>query len=467
MKTLDYSSMKVVLIDDNSMVLTSLKNVLSDFGFKVETFEEPLKAVEWIQNNGVDIVISDICMPKCDGFEVLRRVKAIDPKSDVIFITAHGQLDIAIRALREGATDFFEKPFTTDALNAAIERTGRFRTLQNQKALLAEKVNLLNNELLSKDNPRNVILGKSDGIRKVAESIVNIAESSATVLITGESGTGKELAARAIHISSARKDKTFLTVNCPSVPEELFESELFGHRRGAFTGAVETKGGYVQAAEGGTLFLDEIGDLPLKSQAKILRLLEEKTFLPVGESKERSADVRILAATNQSLETLVQDKAFREDLYYRLNVCTVKLPPLRERKDDIPVLANHFTLKFAGEMSKPIEGLDDSAMNALISHDYPGNIRELRNIIESSVIHCRHEGVLTVGDLPEIVSGAKVSSSSDHWPPESLNLKEMNESLFREALRRTNNNVSASARLLGISRGKLRRSLETHNIIVD
>lgn len=460
MQTHDYSYMKLVLIDDNDMVRKSIETALKEFGFFIKSFEEPLKAIEWITKNGVDIVLSDICMPKCDGFEVLKRVKAIDSRCDVIFITAHGQLDTAIRALREGATDFFEKPFTTEALNAAIERTSRFRIISQQKELLTEKVNLLSTELLSKSNPRNVIIGRSEGIKKIAESIVNVADSMATVLITGESGTGKELAARAIHIASTRKEKPFMTVNCPSVPEELFESELFGHRKGAFTGAIETKGGYIQAAEGGTLFLDEIGDLPLKSQAKILRLLEQKTYLPVGENMERSANVRVIAATNQPLDTLVREKQFREDLYYRLKVCSIELPPLRNRRDDIPLLTSNFVIQFAAEMGKPIDGISEEAMNILAEYSFPGNIRELRNIIESSVIHCRHAGPLEVSDLPDFIAGQAITASSYNWSFKSLNMDEVTRELISEALKQSNNNVSAASRVLGISRGKLRRALE-------
>ena len=326
----DYSHMKVVLIDDDLMVANSMKLALESFGFPVAAFHEPLKGLEWIAENGVDILVTDIRMPQCDGFEVLKRAKEIDPNCDVIFITAHGQTDIAIRALREGATDFFEKPFTTEVLCAAMERTKRFRILSRQKQILTDQVSILCHELLGKN--RSVMLARSASMKKVAADIVDLAASPATVLIIGESGTGKELVANAIHCASPRKMKPFLTLNCPSVPEELFESEMFGHRRGAYTGAVETRPGYVEAAEGGTLFLDEVGDLPLKSQAKILRFLEEKTYLPLGERKDRQADVRVIAATNHSLDDLVKQKQFRQDLYYRLSVCTIHLPPLRERK---------------------------------------------------------------------------------------------------------------------------------------
>ena len=457
----DSSDMRMVVIDDDAMILQSLKTALGDFGFDAKTFQDPLRALEWIKANGVDIVISDICMPGVDGFEVLKRVKDIDPHAHLIFITAHGQLDTAIRALREGATDFFEKPFTISSLRAAIERTSRFRMLTQQKELLSNQLDTLSSELITRGKRQYTMLGQSPAMKALAEQIIDLAASNATVLITGESGTGKELTANAIHASSPRREKPFLAVNCPSIPEDLFESEMFGHRRGSFTGAIESRGGYLKAAEGGTLFLDEVGDLPMRSQAKILRLLEQKTYLPIGEHEERTADVRILAATNQSLESLVKEKKFREDLFYRLSVCSLRQPALRERKADIPLLAVYFTLQFASEMGKAIDGIDDEALSALTVHDYPGNVRELRNAIESSIIHCHHSGLLRKDDMPEFVTRHcdTEPSPAGSWPMETIRLEDVEKRLYTEALNRTANNISAASRLLGLSRGKLRRRL--------
>jgi DNA-binding NtrC family response regulator len=460
MEAPDYSDMTVVLIDDEPMVLRSLQTSLTELGFSITPFQHPLKALEWIRQNGADIVIADIFMPECDGFEVLRRLKEMDPDCDLIFITAHGHMDIAIRALREGAADFFEKPFTPSALQAAIERTTRFRIIARQKQLLSDKVNVLQDQLMSRTRAGGAMLGQSPGMKKVAEEIVNVASTNATVLITGESGTGKELVANALHGASDRKDKPFLTLNCASIPEDLFESEMFGHRRGAFTGAVETRGGYLEAAAGGTLFLDEIGDMPLSSQAKILRMLEHKTYLPVGERKEREVDVRIITATNQDLKSLVEQKRFREDLYYRLNVCTISCPPLRDRKEDLPILALYFALQFASETGKQIEGIEEDAFQALAAYDYPGNIRELRNIVESSIIRCRHSGTLRKEDLPLHSLGAPAARAAPgEWPMPSIRFVDVERRLYEEALGRTGRNVSAAARLLGVSRGKLRRRL--------
>jgi DNA-binding NtrC family response regulator len=455
----DYSSMKVVLIDDDPMVLRSVEAVLSDMGLSVTAFNQPAKGLAWIRENRADIVISDILMPGCDGFEVLGQVKQIDPQCDVIFITAHAQLDIAIRAIREGAADFVEKPFSAADLHAAIARTSRFQLLSRQKALLSDRVDILSDELLLRNNSHNVMLGQSAIMKKIAADIVDLASTMTTVLIVGESGTGKELVARGIHLSGPRKDKPFLTLNCPSIPEDLFESEVFGHRRGAFTGAVETTGGYVEASRGGTLFLDEIADLPLSSQGKMLRLLEQRTFLPVGDQREKEADIRIMAATNQSLEQLVKEKRFREDLYYRLSVCTLKIPPLRERKEDIPLLALYFSLQSASEMGKSVDGIEPEALRMLTAYDYPGNVRELRNIIESSVIRCRHAGTLRASCLPPLAIKLTEGIPPATWAPETLNFEAVERRLYQEALSRTINNVSAAARLLGLSRGKLRRRL--------
>lgn len=458
----------IIIIDDDKMVLKSLASAMTDDGFVIHAFSDPLKALEFIENEKADVVISDICMPGHDGFSVLSKVKASSPDTDVIFITAHGQMDIAVRALRDGATDFLEKPITSAALRASVERTNKFRALARKSKLLSDKVELLSQEVQTRNSADAVMIGKSEQMKNVAQSIIDLADTSATVLIIGESGTGKELVARALHSNSPRSKSPYLTANCPSIPEDLFESEMFGHRKGAFTGAIETRSGYVEATQGGTLFLDEIGDLPLKSQAKILRLLEQKTYTPVGEHKEKTADLRIVAATNQPLEGLVKDKKFREDLFYRLKVCTIELPALRERPCDIPILALYYTLKLASEMSRNIDGLDNSALAALRGYSFPGNIRELRNIIESAVIHFKGSGPLTASDLPDLsASPSLTSDESDDWRSGSLKFEDVERELYEEALERANKNVSAAARMIGLSRGKLRRRLEALGMSQD
>ncbi len=316
---------------------------------------------------------------------------------------------------------------------------------------------------------RNGLVGESPVMQRLYKAIQRIAMVPATVLIQGESGTGKELVAHALHANGPRRDHPFLTVNCSAVPETLFESEMFGHRRGAFTGAVQTQSGFVEASEGGTLFLDEISDLPVASQAKILRLLEQKTYQPLGGAPEKKANIRVLAATNQPLEPFVAQGRFRADLYYRLEACRIEVPPLRERADDIPLLADVFAVRAGIEMGKHVTGIDQAAMNALVCYAFPGNVRELRNMVECAVIHCDHEGFLGKGDFPETCRSRRIGSPSmpaaaaaaTDWPLDTFNFRDVEIRLYRAALNRSDGNVSEAARLLGVDRSRLRRRLKT------
>lgn len=460
-------TMSAVVISPEDGLRRLLRNVLGPLGFSVRAFEDAHRALGALRSNRADILISDSHMPEMGGLEVLRRIQDMRAGCDVILITEAGELEFGISALRAGATDFFEKPCDAADVHAAIERTTRFRSLARQRQLLDGRVQALSNELNERSGGDSVMVGASAGMRKVARDIVDFADSNATVLVLGESGTGKEFIAKSVHASSRRHDKPFLTLNCSAIAENLFESEMFGHRRGSFTGATDTQTGFVQAAEGGSLFLDEIGDLPLGSQAKILRLLEQKTYLPVGENIERTADVRIIAATNQPLPALVREDRFREDLYYRLSVCTIHVPPLRERVDDIPLLAQYFTLRFSAEMGKEVEGISDDALLCLSEYDFPGNVRELRNIIESSVIRAHNKKVLTTEDFPELrrlPSRGEAALDFSAWPTDRLSISNIERLLFQEALHREGGNVSAAARLLGMERSKFRRGLNAHNL---
>jgi len=467
------SVLNLIVIDDDELMLRSISSVLSDLGATVNSFTEPLKALDWFKTNGADIVVADVNMPVCDGFEVLSRVKEIDSQCEVILITGQGEIENAIRAMRQGAADFFVKPFDIVDLRAAVERTSRYLALSQQRSLLSARVDVLSRELSHRKGARNVMVGQSPAMKEVTRSIVELSDSTATVLICGESGTGKELVACAIHRASPRSGKPMLTINCAAIPDNLFESEMFGHRRGAFTGANETRIGYVAAAEGGILFLDEIGDLPLHLQGKILRLLEQKTYLPVGDVIEKTADIRLIAATNQSLDQLVLQGRFRQDLYYRLNVCTINIPPLRERREDIPLLAMHLGLLCASELGRPFNGIEDDALKVLSSYDLNGNVRELRNIIENAIMHCRHSGKLSTEDLPLRMPGtpgqAHASELIDpgRWPLDTLRLDEVERRLYLEALKRTGCNISAASKEVGLTRSKFRRRLaalkiETH-----
>jgi DNA-binding NtrC family response regulator len=470
MENHDLPSLQIVLIDDDAPVLRSMELIVRQMGHTPKAFTDPNAGLQWLADNGADILLTDICMPECDGFQVLKRVRELPTPCEVIFVTAHANLDLAIRALREGAADFFTKPFGSDALRVAIERTRRFQTLSRQKQILVDRVDTLSRELWARTEGSCVLLGQSAAMRRASEEIVDLARTNCTVLIVGESGTGKELAAHAIHRLSDRARRPMLCLNCSAIPGELFESEMFGHRRGAFTGAVETRGGYVEAAAGGTIFLDEIGDLPLGSQAKLLRLLEQRTYLPVGESIERTADVRLVAATNQDLDGAVAAKKFRQDLFYRLNVGRLRLPPLRERPGEIGILAMYFTLKGAEEMGKPVEGISEDALALLTAYDFPGNVRELRNFVESAIIHCKHSGPLTAADFSRTAltearpdAGSRDAPTSG-WPLETLRVQDVERRLYTEALARADHNVSAAAKLIGLSRGKLRRRLSALGI---
>jgi len=463
-----HSHMKMVVIDDDEMVLNQLKLTLTDFGFTVYPFVSARAAIDWIKQNGVDIVITDVGMPECDGFEVLKQVKELDPQCDVILLTGQKEMELVIKALRQGAADYFIKPFDAIELRAAIERTSRFRMLTQQRNLLQTRVVGLSRELDYRKTRTNVMIGRSGVMRDLTRRIVDLADFQTTVLITGESGTGKELIANAIHLAGPRKQKPMLSINCASVPDNLFESEMFGHVKGAFTGAIDNKIGYVAAAEGGILFLDEIGDLPLILQGKILRLLEQKTYLPVGGVKERMCDVRLIAATNRDLEDLVREDRFRQDLFYRLSASTISVPPLRERRDDIPLLATHLGIQCSMEAGRKFAGIEDNAINALMAYDYPGNVRELRNIIESGIIHSRNHGKLQLADLPDKLKSASPSAAqyapsnrvSENWPLDTLKLVNVEAMLYKEALRRTGGNVSAAAEMVGLSRGKFRHRMD-------
>ena len=456
-----HTRLRVVVIDDDPTVLVAAVAVLNSLGLESATFSDPTEALANIRESGADIVVSDIYMPNRDGFDVLKETKQSAPECDVVLITARGDIETAVRALREGATDFVQKPLTASALRAALERTRRFHSLALEKRNLESQVQVLESQIQELTRVNSTLIGDSNAMQSLRAEVARIAEVDVTVLITGESGTGKELAARALHAASARKDAPFVPVNCASIPADLFESEMFGHRRGAFTGAVDKAKGFVNAAEGGILFLDEIGDLPSGSQAKILRLLEQKTYTSVGDPTERHADLRIVAATNQDLDALVRKNQFRGDLYYRLAVCRIDMPTLRDHKSDIPILALYFALQAATTMGRMVERLSCETVQSLMAYHFPGNVRELRNIIERSVIFADHTSELRPEHLPPL-EGPAISPSAQAAPVASdstLNMETVERGLYVEALSRTGDNISAAARLLGISRGKLRHRL--------
>ncbi len=393
-------SINILIADDEKPIRDSMKMVLEEEGYNIEVVADGEEALQKIQSsrgdNNYDIVITDIKMPKIDGIQLLEKASTISPETFFIIMTAYASVHTAIEALRHGAYDYLIKPIEFDDLVIRIKRLIEYKKLALENKTLRQRI--------SADFSFTNLIGKSEAMKKVFSIIAQVAPTNSNVLITGKSGTGKELVAKAIHFNSKRKDKIFLPVNCGAIPENLIESELFGHKKGAFTGATEDKLGLFKVADGGTLFLDEIGEIPLNLQVKLLRAIEDKEFIPVGGTKPVSTDVRIIAATNQNLFEKTKTGEFREDLYYRLNVVEINLPTLNERKEDIPLLVNHFIEKYCREMGKKIIGVDNETMKILINHDWRGGVRELENIIERAIIFCKKD-ILTVDDLADYVKG--------------------------------------------------------------
>lgn len=370
-------NVRVLVVDDEKSMCDLLEIMLKKDGYEVRTTTDPREALELVEREPFHLVLTDVRMPEIDGFQVLRRVKEVQPETLVIMITAYGSPEGAVEAMKQGAYDYITKPFRVDEVKLVIKKAlERYR-------LWEENVRL-RQELEGRYRFWNII-GKSPRMQQVFDLIEKVSQTKVNVLIVGESGTGKELVAKAIHYNSPRKGRPFVALNCAAIPETLLESELFGYVKGAFTGAATTKKGILEVADGGTLFFDEVGDLPLLLQAKLLRVIQEKEFKRLGGTSDIKVDLRIIAATNQNLEEKVRNKEFREDLYYRLNVIQIKLPPLRERKEDIPLLAQHFLAKYNRELGKNMEGFTPEAMELLLQYDYPGNVRELENIIERCI----------------------------------------------------------------------------------
>jgi DNA-binding NtrC family response regulator len=463
--------LSILVIDDDPDVLRTLGGYLERRQHKVEMVERASEGLKVLQNERPDIVITDLKMPEMDGFEVLKEVREKSPDTEVIMITAFGDIAGAVRAIREGAFDFFTKPLDVQALDAALQRTLRFHALKQEKDRYRERLERMGTEARQQYG-LPAIIGESQGIGAVRHLIEQVCTTdTTTVLIQGETGTGKELVARAIHHESGRADGPFVAVDCSAIPQALVESEFYGHLKGAFTDARQDHKGHFEQANGGTLFLDEIGDMAPAMQAKFLRTLEERRIRPVGGTAEVSVDVRVVSASNKNLLQSVTEGNFREDLYYRLNAFTIHLPPLRERSADIRPLAGHFLSRYAQELRKQIAGFDPVVDAMLQAHPFPGNIRELRNLIERAVILCRTDEV-TQGDLqfdyletqqnsPEDGSNRRAISTG---PTQDLTLSSVEETYITEALNRTGGNKVQAARLLGISRDALRRRMEKHHL---
>lgn len=445
---------KILIADDEKNMIWAMKKALKDETYKIITAGDGAEAVSLVQDEEPDIVLLDLRMPKMDGMEALAEIKKINPKIPVIMLTAHGTMESAIEAMKLGAVDYISKPFDLEELKIVIQKALNIGNMQEQIAFLTEE--------LSKSTGK-MIIGESERIKNVLQLVSRVANSNATVLITGESGTGKELIANAIHFNSQRKGKPYIKVNCGALPEGLLESELFGHEKGAFTGAISRKPGRFELADGGTLFLDEVGELTPSIQVKLLRVLQEKEFERVGGTETLKVDVRIVTATNRNLGEMVSKETFREDLFYRLNVIPIELPSLRDRKEDIPMLVEYFTEKYCRESGRDRLVFDKDAMDALANYQWKGNIRELENVIERIVI-LNHGETVGKQTLPKEIVCYSNESTPFILPAEGIDLDSVEKSLIEQALIRTENNQTHAAKLLGITRHTLMYRMEKHNL---
>lgn len=454
---------RILIVDDEKDMLVLLKRIIEKkTSHTVETEYNPLKVVELLRKQQFDIIITDLKMPRMDGIAILDMVKNIQSSTVVIIMTAYATIETAVEAIRKGAFDYISKPFRKERILITIAKA-----MEWQK-LTGENITLRNSLRQKKECPP--IIGSSPPIMSIIKMINQVAQSTATILISGESGTGKELVARAIHSQSKRKNKPFITVNCTAMPEQIIESELFGHVKGSFTGAWKDKKGIVQEANEGTLFLDEIGDLNMAMQAKLLRLLQEGEYKPVGGLTTKQADIRFVAASNQNLKKLIEIKQFREDLYYRLNVINLHLPSLRDRKEDIPILAYHFLKKFNSLNDKKISGIAPEGISALISKSWPGNIRELENCIERGVILCQSDTI----KIPDILPQKPVAHTSPLFDHNiyTLPFKEAKEIITKAfhnkyinwILQQNNGNISKAAEQAELQRQYLHRLIKEENI---
>jgi DNA-binding NtrC family response regulator len=443
---------RILVVDDEQIIRESLSFILKKEGYSVEEAGNGKDALAKHESNPFDIIITDIEMPEMKGVELLKQIRQRTPQALVVIITAFGSVETAVQALREGAADYILKPINFDDLLYRVKKLCDYHALVIENSLLRQE--------LQRTYDFEQIIGQSTPMKKVFEVIKRVARSEGTVLITGKSGTGKELVARAIHYNSPRSEKRFVPINCGAIVDTLFESELFGHKRGSFTGATIDKEGLLKVADGGTVFLDEVSEIPFHLQVKLLRALEQKEITPVGMTEPINIDVRIIAATNRDLRKEVENGKFRDDLYYRLNVVEIDLPSLKERPEDVPVLAQHFLDVFKKQMSKPIQGFANEAMRALLQYQWKGEVRELENVIERSVIFC-DEDFIGIDHLPEYMRPAEDLShiSSGHG-----SLKDAVRSFERQFIQQTlaayGQNKEMAAKVLGVSLSSLYRKIE-------
>jgi DNA-binding NtrC family response regulator len=436
----------ILIVDDEQSVRDSLYNWFIEDGYDVECAENAIKALSLLESSSYDIILADIKMPGMDGLEMLKRIKALKKDSMVIMMTAFATVDTAVQALKDGAFDYVTKPFDPDDLSHLIRNAAKQIMLSEENEILREKV-------ISLENVEDLI-GKSEGMQNVLREIESVSQSNASVIITGESGTGKELVARAIHANSPRKFFPMVSVHCGALSESLLESELFGHEKGAFTGAVYNRKGRFEMADNGTIFLDEIATISTKMQVELLRVLETKSFVRVGGHKEISSDFRVICATNRDLKSMVDKGLFREDLFYRLNVVNISVPPLRERLEDIPLLVDYFIKKYCHSMNRPLMTIDASALKRLEDFPFPGNIRELENMIERAIVVGNGKKI-TLKDLP---------LGKEKKLPTFESLDDLEKNHIQQILDKYSWNISASAKALKVDRVTLYNKIRKYDL---
>jgi DNA-binding NtrC family response regulator len=439
----------ILVVEDEEKLRRVIELQLTSMGFEVAkaaTAEEGIKVAD-----GADLILTDLRLPRMDGLQFLAQIRRQNAQVPVIMMTAYGSIETAVESMKAGATDFLLKPFSLDHLAQVVNKALEVHALRDENRQLKAE--------LGRRYEYDNIVGRSEAMQEIFATIDRVAPSRATVLLAGESGVGKDLIARAIHFHSPRRDRPLVKINCSAIPENLMESELFGYEKGAFTGAAGTKPGKFEQADTGTVFLDEIGDVPAAIQVKLLRILQEREFERLGSNVTRHIDVRVIAATNQDLRAALEQGTFREDLYYRLNVVPINIPPLRERREDIRFMANHFLKKLAPDAGSEVELITDAAMEKLLNYHWPGNVRELENVIERGLILCRGKQ-LDVDDIKlESAPRSRPQNDGQHFLPEGLTLDQYEQEIIREALKRADGNKSQAARMLGLTRNALRYRL--------
>jgi two-component system nitrogen regulation response regulator NtrX len=444
----------ILIVDDEPAIQSALRGVLEDEGYRVTAVGSGAEAVTFLGDEAPDLVFLDVWMPGMDGLDTLVQIKNVRPDATVVMISGHATIETAVRATRLGAYDFIEKPLSLEKTLLTISRALDHARLERENATLRERL-----------NQRLQIIGDSPAMVRLREQIATAAPTNGRVLIQGENGSGKELVARAIHDLSARRERPFVEVNCAAIPEELIESELFGHEKGAFTGAVARRRGRFELADGGTLFLDEIGDMSMKTQAKVLRALEEQSFERVGGRETIKVDVRVIAASNRDLHTLIAGGRFREDLFYRLNVIPIEVPPLRERRDDIPLLIQHFIRVFCAENGKRTKTVAAEALAYFLAYEWPGNVRELRNMVERLVIMAPRD-VIGIDDLPAPLRPKEAAPAAPEGKERSLReaRDDFERAYILAELRANDWNMTRTAERLGIERSHLYRKIKSYGI---